>query len=106
MTHNSTLRNARGGSGLENIPFEPTEEEALQMKLDTANQFEALSGLPIIQARGRAMIDEVKQTVNDMVNLVYGVYDLDGDDFMDYKRSIHDGVSSAIWFESIEPLEF
>ena len=42
--------------------------EQLQTKLNVANQFEALNGLPTIQAKGRQMQVEVKRTVSELID--------------------------------------
>lgn len=47
-------------------------------------------------------------TLGELTNAAYmdEPYDLDGDDYMDYKRSINDGFGSALWFAGVEPVEF
>lgn len=114
MTHHSTLRGAR--ASLDHIPYELSKMEKLQAELETADMLIALRDLPTIQARGREMkakvMAEIKKltrtdepTYTEMVQGAYmeTVHDPDGSDYLDWQRSIHDGVSSAIWFESIEP---
>lgn len=82
MAYHSTLRQARGS--LDDVPFELSELEQLQVELDVANKLIALSGLPTIQLRGRQLLETVKERISKLTDIEHKA---EHTDWLDLRRT-------------------